>query len=103
MMMNTTTNQSQETAKTPFTKFLTRDRDSESEILFPELGIKPAMKNRLESKPDVNSDNEEEEVFSELGKTQNSMKKMPAHQMEDPLAFDMSKVLVFNMPKVTSI
>ena len=30
------------------------------------------------------------------------MKTITAAQLEDPLAFDMSKVLVFKMPKVTS-
>ena len=28
---------------------------------------------------------------------------IPAHELEDPLQFDMSKILVFKMPSITSI
>ena len=40
---------------------------------------------------------EEKDVDTEK-ESQNSIKTITAAQLEDPLAFDMSKVLVFKMP-----
>ena len=37
-----------------------------------------------------------------MSDTQTTIKTITAAQLEDPLAFDMSKVLVFKMPTITS-